>query len=217
MSDFTGLPFLAVAQALSRLTRQGELQRLGKGLYYRQRTTSFGPSLPNPAAIRALPIRQRAFPAGIAAANMLGFTTQNPARMELATVGQSLPRQIIGKDAIIHLRRPAEWRTLSETDAALLDFIRNRGESSELSPQETAQKLFAYLSEPGRFQRLSRVALFEPPRVRAILGALGEQLQQRPAILERLRASLNPLSRFDFGSLSELKYARDWQAKEPKA
>ena len=32
--------------------------------------------------------------------------------------------------------------------------------------------------------------------------------------LDRLRASLNPLSRFDFGIFSELVHARRWQAKE---
>lgn len=214
LSDFRGLSFPAIAQTLSRMTRQGELQRLGKGLYYRGRTTAFGPSLPNPATIRALPVRQRAFPAGLAAANMLGFTTQNPARPELATEGLSLPRQIIGKEAVIHTRRPAAWRSLSEADGALLDFLRNRGKASELTPQETVQKLMDHFSEPGRFERIAQVALSEPPRVRAILGALGQQLRRSPAILQWLRASLNPLSRFDFGTLAVLEHAREWQAKE---
>ena len=159
MTDFSGLSFPAVAQALSRLARQGQLRRLGKGLYYRPRETTFGPSLPNPAVLRALPLRQRAvFPVGVAAANMLGFTTQNPTRIELATDGLSLPRLIVGKEAIIHTRRPAAWRSLSETEAALLDFLRNRGESSELSPEETVGKLLGYFREPGRFERLCKVA-----------------------------------------------------------
>ena len=62
-------------------------------------TTAFGPSRPNPGPD---PVPARAtkgvFPAGIAAANLLGFTTQNPARIELATNGLSLPRLIVGKD-----------------------------------------------------------------------------------------------------------------------
>ena len=113
LADFDGMPFTAVAQTLSRLTRQGVIQRLGKGLYYRPRQTAFGPSRPNTAHVRSLAFGQRAvFPAGIAAANLLGFTTQNPARVELATDGLSLPRLIVGKDTVIHTRRPASWRTL---------------------------------------------------------------------------------------------------------
>ena len=217
LADFDGMPFTAVAQALSRLARQGVIQRLGKGLYYRPRQTAFGPSRPNPAQIRSLPVRRKGvFPAGIAAANLLGFTTQNPARVEVATNGPSLPRLIVGKETVIHTRRPEAWRALSETDAALLDFLRNRGESSELSPEETVEKLLEYFREPGRFERLLKVAPSEPPRVRAMLGAIGQQLGQPESRLSALRKSLNPLSRFDFGSLAALEHAREWQAKERK-
>jgi hypothetical protein len=218
MTDFTELPFTAVAQALSRLARQGELHRLGKGLYYRPRQTAFGPSLPNPAVIRALPLGRRAvFPAGTAAANLLGFTTQNPARIELATDGLSLPRQIVGKETVIHTRRPAAWRSLSETDAALLDFLRNRGAASELTPQETVHRLLDYFREPGRFEQVLQVAPYEPPRVRALLGAIGQELGMPGSLLAELRASLNPLSRFEFGILAILAHAPAWQAKERRS
>jgi Family of unknown function (DUF6088) len=217
MSDFQGLPMMAVAQALSRLARRGEVQRLGKGLYYRPRQTAFGASRPSVATVSSLPVRQRGiFPAGIAAANLLGFTTQNPARVEVATNGLSLPRLVVGKETVIHTRRPESWRQLSETDAALLDFLRSRGKSSELSPEETVSKLLEYLREPGRFERLLEVAPSEPPRVRAMLGAIGEQLSQAKKRLSLLRKDLNPLSRFDFGTLAVLEHAGRWQAKEGK-
>ena len=157
---------------------------------------------------------QGIFPAGIAAANSLGFTTQNPARIEIATDAISLPRLLLGQDALIDTRRPAAWRTLPETDAALLDFLRNRGASSELSPKATVQKLLQYFREPGRFDRILRIAESEPPRVRAMLGAIGQQLDQPERRLAGLRNGLNPLSRFDFGILSVLAHAKQWQAKE---
>jgi predicted transcriptional regulator of viral defense system len=74
LEDFRDLPFTAVAQALSRLTRQGKLERLSKGVYYRSRQTTFGKSLPNPAAIQELASRRKqVFPSGIAAASLLGL------------------------------------------------------------------------------------------------------------------------------------------------
>jgi hypothetical protein len=215
--DFEGMPFMAVAQALSRLARQGVIQRLGKGLYYRSRPTAFGASRPNSAQVRSLPVRRKGvFPAGTAAANVLGFTTQNPARVEVATNGPSLPRLIVGKETVIHTRRPESWQALSETDAALLDFLRNRGESSELDAEDTVDKLLGYFREPGRFERLLKVAPSEPPRVRAMLGAIGQQLGWPERQLSALRKDLNPLSRFEFGNLAVLKHAREWQAKERK-
>jgi len=217
MADFDGMPFMAVAQTLSRLARQGTIQRLGKGMYYRSRPTVFGASRPNPAQLRSLPVRRKGvYPAGVAAANLLGFSTQNPARVEVATDGTSLPRLIVGKETVIHTRRPESWRGLSETDAALLDFLRNRGVSSELSPEETVDRLLAYFRESGRFEQLLKIAPSEPPRVRAMLGAIGQQLGQPDSRLSALRKSLNALSRFDFGNLAALANARQWQAKERK-
>jgi len=215
LEDFQDLPSTAVAQALSRLTRQGKLERLSKGVYYSARETAFGKSRPNPAAIHKLASqRKTVFPSGIAAANLLGFTTQTARRSEVATSSLSLPRKLVGGDTVIHTRRPEAWVGLSDTDAALLDFLRRAGRTSELSPDETVRRTLMHLSQKGRFERLLKVADSEPPRVRAMIGAIGEQIGKNPAALRRLRASLNPFSRFDFGLLAGLCHARHWQAKE---
>ena len=215
LEDFRDLPFMAVAQALSRLTRQGRLERLSKGVYYRTRDTSFGKSRPNPAAIQRLASRRKSvFPSGIAAANLLGFTTQTAKKNEVATSALSLPRKLVGSDTVIHTRRPEAWAGLSESDAALLDFLRRAGRTSELSPEETIRRTIVLLSEKGRFERLLRIADSEPPRVRAMIGAIGEQLGKNRGALSRLRNSLNPFSRFDFGLLAGLRHSRDWQARE---
>jgi Family of unknown function (DUF6088) len=213
--DFRHLPFAAVAQALSRLTRQGRLERLSKGIYYSTRQTALGKSRPNPAAIQRLASRHKSvFPSGIAAANLLGFTTQTASRSEVSTSALSLPRKLVGSDTVIHTRRPEAWAGLSESDAALLDFLRRAGRTSELSPEETIRHTVKLLSEKGRFERLLRVAASEPPRVRAMIGAIGEQLGKNRVALLRLRGSLNPFSRFDFGLLAGLRYARNWQVRE---
>jgi len=215
LEDFRAYPFTAVAQALSRLTRLGILERLSKGVYYRARETTFGKSRPNPAAIQKLTSgRKSVFPSGIAAANLLGPTTQNARRQEVATSALSLPRKLVGSGTVIHARRPEAWAGLSEIEAALLDFLRRGGKTGELSAEETIRRIVALLSEKGRFERLLKVADSEPPRARAMLGAIGEQLGKNPAALKRLRASLNPFSQFSFGMLARLPYARAWQVKE---
>jgi hypothetical protein len=204
----------AIAQALSRLSRQGLVRRLGKGLYYRGRETAFGPSLPSPAMVQSLPIvGRKVFPSGHSAASMLGLTTQQPSRLEIATTGGSLPRLIVGKQTVIRTRRPESWRSLDAEDAVILEVLRQRGSTSELSADETVRRLLAVVNKPGRFVRLCRVAASEPPRVRAMLGAIGQQLRRSPRELTRLRSTLNPLSKFDFGKLAALKHAAEWQAR----
>jgi hypothetical protein len=215
--DFRDLPFSAVAQALSRLKREGTIERLSKGIYYRNRKTAFGKSKPNPLAIRNLAShRTPLFPSGIAAANLLGFTTQTAKQGEIATSAPSLPRKLVGDDIPIRTRRPEAWANLSETDAALLDFLRHGAKFTELTQEDTIRRLSVLLSERGRLRRLLKVADTEPPRVRAMLGAMSERLGLHRRTLQRLRASLNPFSRFEFGMLATLPNAAAWQAKEKR-
>ena len=216
--DFHGAPVSAVAQALSRLARAGEMQRLRKGVYYHPRKTALGKSRPNPAAIRELANSRgkSIFPAGVAAASLLGFTTQSVGCAEVATRGFRLPRRFLVNDTVVHTRRSEAWRGLTDTDAALLDFLRRAGRTSELSREETVKRTLDLCFADERFKRLLRVAS-EPPRVRAMLGAIGGQLGKEPGALRSLRGSRNPVSRFDFGMLRGLAHKEEWQAKRSTA
>jgi hypothetical protein len=126
----------------------------------------------------------------------------------------SLPRKLIAGDTIVHTRRPDAWARLSLPDAALLDFLRQGGKFSELSSDATVRKTEKLLSQPGTFEPLLKVSRHEPPRVRAMLGAFGEQIGHKPEVLRQLRACLNPFSKFDFGMLATLPNAHAWQAEE---
>jgi len=217
LDDFRDRPFPAVAQEFSRMARKGDLQRISKGVYYRARPTSFGPSRPNPIAIRQLAQRTKSvFPSGASAANLLGLSTQTPKRGEVSTNSLSLPRKLIGPDTRIHARRPEAWKELSEIEAAILDTLRNGGNASEFSPAETTSLLLKLLSKEHRLKKLLAVAKTEPPRVRALLGAFAETLEASPSTLEKLRATLNPSSRFNFGRFVGLPTARKWLARDPR-
>lgn len=209
-ADFGDLPAAAVVTALSRLARDDALRRVGKGVYYRSVPTSFGASVPAASVTAAQLLAAPVHPAGLSAANLLGLSTQNPARPEYATTAPAPPTVLRG--ARVHTRRPVQRASLSAEDGALLEVLRERARSSDLSPEETVQRLVRLLTVPGRFERIAEVAISEPPRVRAMLGALGQQAGVRAELLKPLRQSLNPLSHFDFGRLRELRHAREWQA-----
>jgi hypothetical protein len=209
-SDFRSLPPSAVATTLSRLAREGELQRTGKGVYYRPAPTSFGLSIPSASAAAAQTLSAPLHPAGLSAANALGLTTQNPKRPEYATLAPGPPTAL--RNAVIHTRRPVARAALSPEEGAILEILRERARSSDLQPEETIRRLEQVLSDEQRYRRLVTAAMAEPPRVRAMLGALGQDLDMPSVLLKRLRGTLNPLSRFDFGNLDGLPNARDWQA-----
>jgi hypothetical protein len=210
-SDFPDLSPSAVATTLSRMARDGELERVGKGVYYRPEPTLFGMSVPGASATTTQLLRAPVHPAGLSAANLLGLSTQNPGRPEYATPLRHRPTAL--GTARVRMGRPAQRATLSAEDGAILETLRERAESSDLSPAQTARQLSRLLVEPERFRRLAKAAEGEPPRVRAMLGALGQEAGVPDTLLSSLRKSLNPLSRFDFGELRTLSHAREWQAR----
>ncbi len=210
-ADFADLPPAAVAMTLSRLAKEGVLQRVGKGVYYRSTQTSFGPSMPAASGVASQMLKAPLYPAGLSAANALGLSTQNPGRPEYATSAPGAPTALRG--AIVHTRRSTRRGTLSAEDGAILETLRDRASYSDLPPEQTARRLLKLLTDERRFALLTDTAMAEPPRVRAMLGAIGEELGMPARLLERLRDSLNPLSRFDFGGLRSLRHAKGWQAK----
>jgi len=117
------------------------------------------------------------------------------------------------RNATVHTRRPHTRYGLSDEDGAFLELLRDRARASDLDVETTIARLVARLRDPADFRRLAQASLAEPPRVRALLGALGEEAGQPAKRLQPLRDSLNPLTRFDFGPLRMLPNARGWQAK----
>lgn len=211
LSDFRNLSASAVAHALSRLAAEGELQRVRKGVYYRPKPTALGPSIPSASGAIAQTAYAPLHPSGLTAGAALGLSTQNPARPEFATPAVAAPGALL--DATVRTRRPPSRFELDADDGALLEILRDRAGYSDLSPEETADRLISMVANSQRFKRLTKAALSEPPRVRAMLGALGEQAGAPASALQSLRASLNPITKFDFGVLHALRNAKDWQAR----
>ena len=211
--DLADYPSATIAKTFTQLVKEGVLQRISKGHYYHPRPTRFGYSQPVRSELPYQLTQTRVYPAGVNAANLLGFTTQNAIDGTFATTANSLPTAWLGQRAKLFTRRPSTWGNLAATEAALLDFLRSRGEWSDLSLTETNQQLLNHFRVPGRFERLVAIAHAEPPRVRAMLGAIGQELKYAKVLLQQLRTGLNPYSRFEFGKLSSLWYAQEWQAK----
>ncbi|MDB5025920.1 MAG: hypothetical protein JWP78_3675 [Mucilaginibacter sp.] len=103
-TDFRGIGTDdAVRQALSRLTKEGKLERLAHGIYFLPKLhPTFGklqPSMEEVAEAVAANEHMRIKPAGAYALNKLGLSTQVPARLVYITDGQA--RQIkIGKGGV---------------------------------------------------------------------------------------------------------------------
>jgi DNA-binding GntR family transcriptional regulator len=97
----------AVDQVLSRLAKKGTLRRVDRGVYVLpKKSRLLGELSPAPEEVAQALARkgaQRVIPAGAHAANLLGLTTQVPARIEYLTDGP--PRQVMVQNLSIILKR----------------------------------------------------------------------------------------------------------------
>ena len=101
----------AVDQALSRLTRKGELMRVCQGVYVQPIQTRFGPRPPaveNVIASLSELWGETIVPCGGAAANALGLTTQVPIRSVYLTSGPN--RKLRLGELTVELRHAPRWQ-----------------------------------------------------------------------------------------------------------
>ena len=109
----------AVDQALSRLTRRGQLLRIGRGLYFRPIQTRFGVRSPEVSTVLEAVQKETGeaiAPSGAATANQLGLTTQVPLRPVYLTSGRT--RHLKLGAQTVELRHVPRWQlTLAERPA----------------------------------------------------------------------------------------------------
>lgn len=179
--DFDGTPD-AVAQALSRLARVGELRRVRRGLYWRGVPTRLG-TAPPPSnrlvheIVSGLGLGTG--PGGLSAALALGLSTQVPRRETIAVPGR-VPRN---PGTVHFVSRAASTKRRDErlrpAEVALLEVLREWDALVDV-PNHDAVDRIARLIDTAvvRLDRLVRASATEPPRVRErlrrLLGALGQ-------------------------------------------
>jgi hypothetical protein len=214
-ADFGGLPFQAVAKSLSRLAKDGLIRRVRKGLYYYPKQTALGPSQPSASALLAKTVMRGAdapvFSGGTASFQNLGLTTQVPAHYTLLCGLASRTIRIGKVTARVCHRELAHLAGASQQDVWLLDAIRNLKHVPDSTPTDALMRIMGQLrAAPRSMKRLLRFAQGEPPRVRALLGAMAEQVGYGGPELGRLQKSLNPLTKFHIGVSSVLSNSQAW-------
>jgi hypothetical protein len=218
--DFADLkgPTTAVAAALSRLTRKGVLRRLRRGIYYKPEATRFGESRPDPDSAIEATLRLHRTPAivsGLEAWRRLGLTTQVTSESALTTSKRLRLAPVMGHRVRAAVRSSAR-RSLGN-ERAVLDALRAIHRIPGTTPDGVIDWARFHLWE-GKLDLASlvRMAMREPPRVRALLGALMEdsKLKNTEDMQEILRSSLNPLTIFKIpGAMNHLKTARGWKIR----
>ena len=122
----------ATDQALSRLVRAGELQRLGRGLYYYPRVNSnlgipVAPDVDQIAQAIGRRTGSRMVPSGAVAANLFGLSTQVPAKFVYSSDGRSRRLRVGNIEIQIKHVSPKELPPGSPTSAMVFQALRYLG------------------------------------------------------------------------------------------
>jgi len=193
--DFAGSP-QAVAKALSRLTRSGEVRRVRRGLYWRGTPTRLGMAPPPPKRLVEKVVDEPGSgPGEMSAALALGLSTQVP-RLETIAVPGRAPRNARG---VRFVSRSASTRRRDERlrpgEVALLEVLRDWEGLLEV-PLPDALNRIEHLVAAGsiRLDRVVRASATEPPRARERLRGLLAALE-RPDDARRVRPARSALVR----------------------
>jgi Family of unknown function (DUF6088) len=211
-TDFSDLNTVAVAAALSRLAKCGELRRVRRGIYHRPHATAFGPSRPDPASVAdAVFKNRRSVP--VRGYHRLGLTTQVSNELKRAVDHPMRVKPIKGVTIRTVTRPISRQKGIHEDERAALDALRNIRRLPDTTVADTLRRIKSLIRngtlEPGR---LTRFASVEPPRVRALVGALVDAVGHHSGALDTLRKSLNPLTRFKLHARRDvLPTAAVWQ------
>jgi hypothetical protein len=216
--DFVGLPTLAVAATLSRLSKGEDnlLRRVRKGVYYVPKKTRFGETKPELNRVMAHLLHHRGIaysPTGTAAYNGLGLTTQVSPRI---TYRVNRPvRSVDPGSKFFNLRsvtlQPSyKVEGLASSELATLDALKDLHRIPDATPADTIGRIMD-LVRSGKlsFKRLARLARHESPRVRALVGAIGSHMGEE-RMVAGLKKSLNPLTTFDLNIGNVLSTAAEW-------
>lgn len=213
-ADFSHLSQVPVAKALSRLAKEGFIQRIRKGIYYFPKSTALGLSRPSASALLEKTLGRKGdaiFSGGTSSFQNLGVTTQVPAQYTLLAPGASRKVMVGNLKVTLRQRRFTNYADITQEDAWLLDAVRNIKHPPDSTPHDAALQVMKVLRARKRpLKKLLNIAMSEPPRVRAVLGAMAENIGYKGPEVGLLKKSLNRLTKFQTGFGKLFSNAASW-------
>lgn len=194
----------AVMLELGRLSKQGRIRRLSKGKYFVPRKTRFGTVRPDEWQILDSIVKENGgYFAGLTALNRIGVTTQVPA--EVTIRGARSTRQLKIGHLVVNLVSQGNSEATAH-QSSLTDMI----EAIRLIKRTPDGEISRTLSTVSRrlgdcrsddLKQLMRLLTHERPYVRAVFGALMEQIGLHQA--RAIKRELNPVTKYRLGIHSD--------------
>ena len=208
--------YTTAAKALERLQKEGLVKKVSKGVFYKPEQTVFGELKPEYSELLRPYLfengKRVAYETGTSLYNRMGLTTQMAFRIKIASRGKriNINREHLKADSV---KSYAEVTDCNYEILGLLDAFKDIKKIPDCSVAQAIKRLIAIVKELTEKQRISLVkyALLYPPRVRALVGAVLENIGDKAENIDKLKESLNPLTTIKLGvKESELPTKSNW-------
>ncbi len=220
-SDFDIQNKGAVVKSLQRLASAGEISKLAKGKYFKPRSTEFGSLKPSAYQIAKDFIEDDGkiigYITGYSAYNALGLTTQISSQIQ---IGTNKYRRTVKRDryTISFIVQPNKITSNKIEILRILDAIRFIREIPAATPNEACLRLKEIIRslDDNQVGLLVKCALNYTNYVRALCGAILEDISCDDKLLMQLRVSISSVTRYKLPlSDSVLPTKQNWNIYEP--
>ena len=211
--------YTTASKTLERLQKSGLIKKVSKGVFYRPKQTVFGELQPDYSEqLRPYLFengKRIAYETGVSLYRRLGLTTQMAFTIKIASRGKriNINRGAIKANAV---KSYAEVTDSNYEVLGLLDAFKDIKEIPDTSVAQSVKRLEAILKslDSKQTETLIKYALLYPSRVRALVGAVLQNIGYKNKALDKLKDSLNPLSTIKLGlKESELPTKNNWYIK----
>ncbi len=213
--DITANEYSAATKAIERLIARGIIKRVSTGIFYKPQKTLFGDLRPREEELLKPYLfydnRRIAYITGISLYNRMGITTQIPKFIKIASRSKRITVSAVSLKA-----KPVKSYVDVTNDnyylLEILDVLKDFGKIPDLDKKMAIKQLKSRLDNMSsrELRKIIKYALEYPPRTRAFLGALLDEVCDKQYSLI-LKQSLNPLTTFNLGINNEiLKTSLNW-------
>ena len=211
--------FAAAAKAMERFVKKGIIKRVSSGVFYKPVQSVFGELQPADREVIRLYLfengKRVAYLTGPALYNQLGLTTQMAFTYTIASRSKRINPKI-KKIKTYSVKSYVDVTNKNFRLLGLLDALKDFNKIMDINRRSAIIILTTHLKKLTLSQQkeITKYALSYPPRTRAFLGALFENIDINSPNLKVLENSLNPFSEFRFLlNTSILPTVKNWNIK----
>jgi len=202
--DIAKSDYLTAAKALERLQKEGLIKKVSKGVFYKPKSTIFGDLKPDYTELLRPYLfengKRVAYETGTSLYNRLGLTTQMAFRIKIASRSKRIQinREGLKADSV---KSYVEVTNSNYKILGLLDAFKDIKKIPDCTVKQAVIRLSSVVKDLNvrQIESLQKYAMQYPPRVRALVGALIEDMGFKTKSLKILKDSLNPLTTINLG------------------